>query len=162
MKKTYLVTISLLLAACSTFQNAAVTEMTTLYEHNWELSTIDDDGEKNMSSGNFHATLKLDFPENGQGRVIGEASCNRHFGTYDLVEHSIKISWMASTLMACTDLAMKQEQFFFSRLEQVTHLEHNEGTLILTNEFDDKSLTFKAGARLTTGKIISETDQLSD
>ena len=60
-KKTCSVTISLLLAACSTFQNAAMTEVTTLYEHNWELSTMDDDGEKGMFSGNFHATVKLDF-----------------------------------------------------------------------------------------------------
>ena len=119
---------------------------------------MDDDGEKGMSSGNFHATVKLDFPENGQGRIIGDASCNRHFGTYVLEGHSIKINWIASTLMACTDLMMKQEQVFLSRLEQVTHLEHNGGTLILTNEFDDKSLTFKAEARLTTGKIMSEID----
>ncbi|WP_211830929.1 META domain-containing protein [Kistimonas asteriae] len=158
MKRKCLVMASLLLTACSTFQNAAMTETTTLYEHDWVLVTMN--GQAPVD--NSRVTLRLESPENGQGRIFGDASCNRYFGTYTLDQQSVEIGRLASTLMACPDPVMKQEQTFLSELEQVTRLEQDENTLVLVNESGDKSLTFEAESRLVSGRIISETGKLPE
>jgi len=52
-----------------------------------------------------HATLE--FPE--PGRVAGNASCNRFFGSVEATEQMIKIGSLGSTKMACAEAVNNQE-----------------------------------------------------
>ncbi len=158
MKRKCLVMASLLLTACSTFQNAAMKESITLYDHDWVLVRMN--GQAPVD--NSRVTLRLESPENGQGRIFGDASCNRYFGSYTLDQQIVEVGRLASTLMACPDPLMKQEQAFLSELEQVTRLEQDENTLVLANKSGDKSLTFEAESGRVSGRIISETGKLPE
>ena len=158
MKKKCLVMASLLLTACSTFQNAAMNESTSLYEHDWVLVTMDGKAPVEQS----RVTMRLESPEEGKGRIFGDASCNRYFGMYAIDQNRVEIGQLASTLMACPDPMMKQEQAFLSDLEKVTLLEQDGSSLVLTDESGDKSLTFEAESGQVNGRIIAEAGPLPE
>lgn len=56
------------------------------------------------------------------GRVSGAASCNRFMGSYTLADDGLKLemSQMASTMMACADDKMQQEDRYLKLLAAVT------------------------------------------
>ncbi len=69
------------------------------------------------------------------GRVSGAASCNRFMGGYEVSADgvTIKMSQMASTMMACPDALMTQEQVFLDTLGAVTRYSVGaDGALLLT------------------------------
>lgn len=53
------------------------------------------------------------------GRVSGNASCNRYSASYSLTGETLKITKPISTKMACAPALMQQEQRFFDLLAQV-------------------------------------------
>lgn len=78
----------------------------------------------------FTARATLTFPE--QGRIAGEAPCNRYFA-----EQTVPYPWfetgpIGSTKRACPDL--NAEAAFFEALGQMTLAEVAGTTLILSNE----------------------------
>ena len=73
----------------------------------------------------YAATLMLD----GAGKVVGQAPCNRWFGSVEGVAPDFTISDLTSTEMACAGLA--QEQEFFALLKSVTTIEQTGATLTL-------------------------------
>lgn len=73
------------------------------------------------------ATLMLDG-----GKVAGSGSCNRYFGPYTLVGDKLTFGNMASTMMACPEALMEQEQRFLQALQQVQSFEFTpDGALVL-------------------------------
>ena len=67
------------------------------------------------------------------GRVSGSSSCNRFFASYVLHDHMLEIKQAATTMMACPEALMRQEQRFLNALEQVDRLEIDaSGALILS------------------------------
>lgn len=50
-------------------------------------------------------------------RVSGDASCNSFFGPFEASGTAIRLGEMATTLMACLDAVMDQEQAFLEALE---------------------------------------------
>lgn len=63
----------------------------------------------------------LSFPESG--RVAGNASCNRFFGTYTQTGQKISFSQMGSTRMACIGPAADQEGRYLAALQKATAFE---------------------------------------
>lgn len=57
------------------------------------------------------------------GSLNGNASCNRFFGSYTLTGEGLTISNPGSTMMACEEALMQQEQRFFIALEAVRRFE---------------------------------------
>lgn len=67
------------------------------------------------------------------GRVYGNASCNRFTGGFTLTGESLTIKQPAATMMACVpDEVMKQEGMFLKLLESVTRFSIAENLLTLT------------------------------
>lgn len=67
------------------------------------------------------------------GRLSGNASCNRFMGGFKLTGESLVIEHPASTMMACVpDEAMKQEGTFLKLLESVTGFSVAGNVLTLT------------------------------
>lgn len=69
------------------------------------------------------------------GRVAGAASCNRFMGGYEVAADgvTIRMSQMASTMMACPDPLMNQEQRFLDTLGAVTRYGIGpDGALVLS------------------------------
>lgn len=57
----------------------------------------------------------LEFP--APGRVGGRGSCNRFSGSVEVMGDSVKFGQLVSTMMACAEPIMKQEQEFLNALQ---------------------------------------------
>jgi len=69
------------------------------------------------TTGKTFAQLVLDGSQN---RYSGSSGCNRLTGTIELKDDSLTFGAGASTMMACPDPLMKQEQAFTKMLQSVT------------------------------------------
>lgn len=82
----------------------------------------------------------LNFPESG--RVAGNASCNRFFGTYTQTGQKISFSQMGSTRMACIGPAAEQEGRYLAALQKATGFEMEGGRLSIRLSGQEPPLRF--------------------
>lgn len=82
----------------------------------------------------------LNFPESG--RVAGNASCNRFFGTYVQTGLKISFSQMGSTRMACAGPAAEQETRYLAALQKTSGFEIKDNQLLLTVQGQETPLRF--------------------
>ncbi|WP_423069454.1 META domain-containing protein [Devosia sp. CN2-171] len=69
------------------------------------------------------------------GRVHGNSSCNRFFGSFALSGEALTISNTGGTMMACDDGLMEQEQRFLTALATVRRFERTpEGRMRLVDD----------------------------
>ncbi|MCI2399718.1 META domain-containing protein [Aliiroseovarius subalbicans] len=87
----------------------------------------------------FTARATITFPE--EGKIAGEAPCNRYFGAQTAPYPWFDVDGVGATRMACPDL--DAEGRFFAALERVTLAEVAGNTLILSTE-DRVEMVFKA------------------
>jgi heat shock protein HslJ len=92
---------------------------------------------------NVQATLT--FPETG--KVAGNGSCNRFFGTAEVHEDTIKLGPLASSRMACPQAVMNQETKYLQALQAAERFEWRDPYLLIYCKGFDKPLRF---ARMTT------------
>lgn len=61
--------------------------------------------------------VDIHFPE--PGRIAGQGPCNRYMGSYDEPDGGFRVGQAASTMMACEEEAMDDEQAFLALLGEV-------------------------------------------
>ena len=86
------------------------------------------------------AQATLAFPE--PGRVAGNGSCNRFFGSYTLINDRIAFGQMGSTRMACAGAVAEQEGRYMAALQKAQRVQVQGSTLLLSVEGQDKPLRF--------------------
>lgn len=67
-------------------------------------------------------------------RIVGQAACNRYFGTFELGEGRVRLKPAGSTRMACPPPVMEQESRFLSALGAVTGFRREAGKLLLLDD----------------------------
>ncbi|MGE0348134.1 META domain-containing protein [Hydrogenophaga sp.] len=82
----------------------------------------------------------LAFPE--AGRVAGNGSCNRFFGTYTLMQDRISLGPMGGTRMACDEAVSDQEARYMAALQKAQRLEVQGTTMLMHVQGQDKPLRF--------------------
>ena len=82
----------------------------------------------------------LEFPE--EGRVAGQGSCNRFFGSVQLAGDSISFGALGSTRMACPEAVMSQESAYFKALQDAERYAVEGSSLLLYSRGMDKPLRF--------------------
>lgn len=76
------------------------------------------------------------------GRVFGAGSCNRFMGSYTPgKQFGITMSQMASTMMACADAQMQQEQTFLGLLADVTRYTIDDAGMLTLSTEDGRTIT---------------------
>ena len=95
----------------------------SLWGTEWRLQTLN--GRPVMAD--VPATLA--FPE--AGRVGGQGSCNRFFGSVSLDGDRLRFDHMGATKMACERGAMDQENRYLAALNQAQRLERQGDSLTL-------------------------------
>ena len=115
----FILTISLLaLAGCTADKGADPLDGSA-----WELVSM---GDQLTLEG---TTLTLSFAE---GQAGGNAGCNSYSGTYQVDGDAFTLDEVVSTLMACVDTAvMDQEQAYLAALNEVSSYSLTDGTLVL-------------------------------
>jgi heat shock protein HslJ len=69
----------------------------------------------------------------GLASVGGFAGCNSFSGTYGTNGNAVRISRLATTMMACDDAIMAQETAFLHALQGVAFLDRQASTMLLTD-----------------------------
>jgi len=85
----------------------------------------------------------IEFAE--EGRVGGNASCNRFSGAYVLSGSSLTFSKLASTKKMCFGALMEQETRFLAALERLAKVQMRDGLLNLLDAKD--GVVFTASRR---------------
>ena len=83
----------------------------------------------------------LAFPE--PGKIAGNGSCNRFFGTAEINGSAIKLGPLASTRMACAENVMDQETKYLQRLQSAERFEWKDPYLAVYCKGFEKPLRFK-------------------
>lgn len=106
----------------------------------WYLVSYTAETGETVTAQTFVDNPKLQLSE---GKVNGNATCNRFFGTYVLEDNELSIQPGGTTLMTCPDEFMAQEQRFLTALEQVTSYQITNAQLQLLDADENILLTFE-------------------
>ncbi len=82
----------------------------------------------------------LAFPE--AGRVAGNSSCNRFFGSYTLMQDRIALGQLAGTRMACAPAVDEQEMRYLDALQKAQRLEVRGTTMLMHVQGLEKPMRF--------------------
>jgi heat shock protein HslJ len=82
----------------------------------------------------------LAFPE--AGRVAGNSSCNRFFGSYTRMQDRIALGQLAGTRMACAPAVDEQETRYLDALQKAQRLEVRGTTMLMHVQGLEKPLRF--------------------
>jgi len=102
------------LTACSTSKKVPDNAEPAVLQvgSSWQVEWL---GERPLVD-NSHLTLTLAE----EGRAYGDGGCNRWLSGYELQGDSLKFTAPVSTMMACPQALMEQEQRFLNMLDKVT------------------------------------------
>jgi heat shock protein HslJ len=82
----------------------------------------------------------LIFPETG--KIAGNGSCNRFFGSAEISGDTIKLGPLASTRMACPDPVMNQEMKYLAALQAAERFEWKDPNLLIYCKGFEKPLRY--------------------
>lgn len=99
----------------------------------WRVEDLDGRGVVDRS----HATVVF----SDDGRLGGRGSCNSYGGAFTLTGESLSVGQLHSTLMACAESLMVQEQRLFELLEVVQRFEIADDGALILHTHDGRSLT---------------------
>ncbi|MGV3728790.1 META domain-containing protein [Hydrogenophaga sp.] len=85
-------------------------------------------------------TATLAFPE--AGRVAGNSSCNRFFGSYTLMQDKVALGQLGGTRMACPEAVSEQETRYLDALQKAHRLEVQGKTMLMHVQGLEKPLRF--------------------
>ncbi|MFW2356439.1 META domain-containing protein [Hydrogenophaga sp.] len=100
----------------------------------WRLEDL---GGRGVING---AQATLTFPE--AGRVAGNSSCNRFFGSYTLMQDRIALGQLGGTRMACAPVVDEQEGRYLDALGKAQRLEVRGTTMLMHVQGLEKPLRF--------------------
>lgn len=120
---------------------SATKENTTMLEGTrWELvSLVNADGQTASVLPGSEV-----FAEFKDGRVAGKGGCNNFFGGYTVDGTNLSISQLGSTMMACPEALMRQEQAFFEALQSAATYAIDGDQLQIMNAAGETVLTMAA------------------
>lgn len=82
----------------------------------------------------------LEFTD--RGRIAGNASCNRFFGTAEVGDGSISFGPLGATRMSCTEAIMKQETRYLKALEKAERFKIDDPYLLIFYQGASQPLRF--------------------
>lgn len=108
------------------FLISCATEKESITEMKWFLQEIDGDREVIIQNDNV-PYLEFDLESSKAG---GNASCNRFFADYHIVDNTLNFGLIATTKMYCADTS-DQEYRFLHALERVDSFKISDNILYL-------------------------------
>ncbi len=119
-------------------QQADDADIASIVDRDWILTFIAGIGGVDGSKATFR--LQQD------GRIVGQAPCNRYFATAETKGSTMTIGKQGATMMACEQKLMTQEQAFFDVFGKVAGFRVENGALVLTGQDGRVLLKFAAAA----------------
>ena len=144
-----LMLVTLILSACtpaapndtSPEEDDVSTGEVDLVGPQWQLVSFGPAGSEIPVVGESAVTLMLDEA----GQLSGSGGCNSYSGAYELDNNTLSVDQVASTLMACADdTLMQQEIDYFAALQTGMSFEVNGDQLTLSSPDGQVVLNFVA------------------
>jgi len=127
--KKLLLTLFILSLAISACSDQATEEPAASLIGSWQLTSYGPVGSPVPAVEDTEAGLTF----NGDGTVAGNSGCNGFGGNYTVEGDQVTFSEIVSTLMACEDPRMTQEEAVFKVLTDTATYKIDGNTLTLTN-----------------------------
>jgi heat shock protein HslJ len=157
--KFILILLIMTLAACSaipatepgipvTGDNTATTsaQENSLAGSNWQLTSFGPVGATSPVTGNVTITLAFGKDD----KVGGQSGCNSYGGTYIVQDDSLQFGELTSTLIACADQAVsEQEQQYLEALQSAGRFTLEGDTLEIRYQNDSGVLNFTRSTNTT-------------
>jgi heat shock protein HslJ len=133
---------------------------TSLAGTSWTLEQLG--SEEDLQSVLEGTTITLQVDEAGTN-AAGTAGCNRYRGTLNVQDNSFRITTPISTMMACREDVMQQEQTYLRILQAVDSFEIAENRLELSGDgqrlvFVSAESTAKTELKITSSKELNVED----
>ncbi|MFC1980180.1 YbaY family lipoprotein [Chloroflexota bacterium] len=114
-------------------------ETLTIEDKVWMLESYGEGG--NLEPLIEDTEITIEF-KGSEGQFSGSAGCNNYFGGYEINKNELTINPpIGSTIMACPEPIMNQEQEYFKLLETTETFKMDNGKLTITCS-DNKLLVF--------------------
>jgi heat shock protein HslJ len=134
-------TLTLVVSACAATGGQAEVSIEDLENTRWELVSYGDIGLEVPVVEDSTVTLEIQ----PGGQIGGTGGCNSYGGEATLEDGKLTIGEITSTLMACMDEAvMEQEQQFFMALNSASKVELNGNALTILYNDGKSALHFMA------------------
>lgn len=125
---------------------SATMEKTTVLEGTlWQMISLLD-AEGNTVAALPGSEVTAEFKD---GRVGGRGGCNNFFGSYTLDGDALTVSQLGSTMMACPEGLMRQEQAYFTALQSAATYAIEGEQLQVMNAAGETVLTMAASEPVT-------------
>ena len=132
----------------ATGQPLAPTAITGLENSSWQLVSFGLSGAQTPVIAD--STITLEF--SGAGEVGGSGGCNNYGGAYTIEAGQLVLSEIVSTLMACTDQAVtEQEIAYLAALQTAGRFVITNGMLTIWYDDESSTLTFVPSSPITPG-----------
>lgn len=89
------------------------------------------------------------------GRISGQAQCNRYFGSYQVANNKIHFTPMGGTRAACPAPFMTKEAEYLAAFPKLDNIAIKENGLMLNNRSGDQKLTYVAESAYVSGQIAA-------
>ena len=146
-------TVSLMLAACSSTHKPAVVTADMLQGQIWVMSSLN--GEAPV--GGKRITMELTQGSASQGKINGKGPCNSYFGGYQIEKGELSVGRIGSTMMACREPVMQQEMAFHTTLQNTNQMLMDGRQLILKEAGGQDSIVFMAETGRVKGEVQTST-----
>lgn len=141
---------------------APTAAITGLENTRWQLVALGLTGAQTPVIADSTITLEFD----AAGEVGGSGGCNSYGGAYTIADGRLVLSGIVSTLMACTDQAVtEQEMAYLAALQAAGRFAITDGMLILWYDNESSTLTFVQATpttpALTPGAPLTATETIT-
>ncbi|MFC2122250.1 META domain-containing protein [Bacteroidota bacterium] len=107
----------------------------------WKLESYGEKG--NLQTAIQDTEITIEF-KSAESKIAGSGGCNRYFGGYEIIKNELTIiPPIGSTMMACPEPIMDQEQEYFKLLETTETYQIQNGKLTISGS-GNKILVFVA------------------
>ena len=133
--------LAIILLLSSIFGLAACGSGASIEDTIWELESYGERG--NLQTVIKDTKITIEF-KNAEGKIAGSGGCNNYFGGYEINKNElITRAPIGSTMMACPEPIMDQEQEYFKLLETTETFQIQNGKLNISCS-GNKMLVFVA------------------
>jgi len=96
----------------------------------WKLESYGEKGNLQTVIQDTETTIEF---RSAEGKIAGSGGCNSYFGGYEINKNELTIiPPIGSTMMACPEPIMEQEQEYFKLLETTETFKSDDGKLTIT------------------------------
>jgi heat shock protein HslJ len=129
------------------------TEGNLLSNTAWTLVSITRAGAETPALASTSVTLKFD----GQGGASGFGGCNSYGSKYVEGNNTVQFKEVISTLMACADAAVnQQEQAYLQVLQNAAKFSLSAGQLVISSQDDQRAAKFAKGITIQPTQTQAE------